>query len=201
MLEPKEGLLTFRAEGNNITGSRYYSRKLHWPGMESDCNSYGSGVTIGRGYDMKHRSTGEIISHLTLAGVPINEAKKIAGGAHKSHCAASDFVKNNRGSTIELTEQQQLRLFEKVYAGHVKDSIRFYNKYKKQDSVSWGELHKVLKEVLIDMRFQGALRHEMISVFGKNKKQDVIKLINGNAFLANYESARGRVRYIQEYMK
>lgn len=201
MLEPKEGLLTFRAEGNNITGSGYYSRKLHWPGAVSKCNAYGSGVTLGRGYDMKHRSTGEIIADLTLAGVSLNEAKKLAGGAHKSHCAASDFVRNNKGSTIELTEQQQLRLFEHVYAMYVKDSIRFYNKYKQQGSVSWSELHKVLKEVLIDMRFQGALRHEMISVFGKNQKQDVIRLINGNAFLANYESARGRVRYIQECMR
>lgn len=32
-MQPKQGLLTFRAEGNNITNSRYYSRKIHWPGV------------------------------------------------------------------------------------------------------------------------------------------------------------------------
>ncbi|MEW5287776.1 hypothetical protein ABW286_00930 [Erwinia papayae] len=87
MLEPKEGLLTFRAEGNNLAGSRYYSRKLHWPGVASKCNAYGSGVTFGRGYDMKHRSAGEIIADLTYVGIPVGQAKKIAGGAYKSHCA------------------------------------------------------------------------------------------------------------------
>ena len=56
-MEPREGLLTFRAEGNNIKGSRYYSRVLHWPGIPSQCKRFGSGVTIGRGYDMKHRSS------------------------------------------------------------------------------------------------------------------------------------------------
>jgi len=30
MLEPKEGLLTFRAEGNNDSSSQYFSRKIHW---------------------------------------------------------------------------------------------------------------------------------------------------------------------------
>ncbi|WP_261640831.1 hypothetical protein [Erwinia mallotivora] len=155
MLEPKEGLLTFRAEGNNLAGSRYYSRKLHWPGVASKCNAYGQGVTFGRGYDMKHRSAGEIIADLTYVGIPLDQAKKIAGGAYKSHCAASDFVKNNTGSTIELTEHQQLRLFEKVCARYVKDSIRFYNKYKKQDSVLWNKLHSTLQEVFVDMKYQG----------------------------------------------
>ncbi|WP_250318501.1 hypothetical protein [Rosenbergiella gaditana] len=75
-MEPREGILTFRAEGNNISGSRYYSRKIHWPGIESRCNQYGSGVTIGRGYDMKERSETQIIHHLTLAGIPTVKAKK-----------------------------------------------------------------------------------------------------------------------------
>ena len=56
MLEPKEGLLTFRAEGNNTRGSLFYSRVIHWPGRLAECSRSGSGVTIGRGYDMKHRS-------------------------------------------------------------------------------------------------------------------------------------------------
>lgn len=56
-------------------------RKLYWPGVASKCNTYGSGVTFGRGYDMKHRSAGEIIADLTYVGIPLDEAKKIAGGA------------------------------------------------------------------------------------------------------------------------
>lgn len=30
MLEPEEGLLTFRAEGNNVKTSRNYTRVIHW---------------------------------------------------------------------------------------------------------------------------------------------------------------------------
>ena len=76
-MDPREGILTFMAEGNNIPGSRNYSRKIHWPGISSKCQSYGSGVTIGRGYDMKHRLPAEIIKDLTLAGIPIEKAKKL----------------------------------------------------------------------------------------------------------------------------
>lgn len=35
MLEPKKGILTFRAEGNNIRSSKDYSQKLHRPGISS----------------------------------------------------------------------------------------------------------------------------------------------------------------------
>ncbi len=75
-MEPREGLLTFRAEGNNIPGSLYYSRKIHWPGISSRCHAYGSGVTIGRGHDLKYRSTTGIIRDLTSAGIPSEQTKK-----------------------------------------------------------------------------------------------------------------------------
>lgn len=45
--------LTFEAEGNDDHTSRYYSRRSHVP-------SRTSGVTIGRGYDMKMRTAEEV---------------------------------------------------------------------------------------------------------------------------------------------
>lgn len=75
-MEPKQGLLTFLAEGNNIPNSIYYSRKIHWPGNSLQCDKFGSGVTIGRGYDLKYRNVGEVISDLTMSGIPLNKAKK-----------------------------------------------------------------------------------------------------------------------------
>ncbi|MEW5290433.1 hypothetical protein ABW286_14790 [Erwinia papayae] len=141
------------------------------------------------------------IADLTFAGIPQDEAKKIAGGAYKSHCSASDFVKNNRGATTELTEHQQLRLFEKVCARYVKDSIQFYNKYKKQDSVLWSKLHKTLREVFVDMKYQGALSFEMVPVFGFNDKESVIALISKNIKLLADEPGRCGINYIRENMK
>ncbi|MFP2488055.1 lysozyme family protein [Enterobacter ludwigii] len=45
-LKVDKGQVTFDAEGNDITGNRYFSRRIHWPGNDL------SGVTLGRGYDM-----------------------------------------------------------------------------------------------------------------------------------------------------
>ncbi|EOS95448.1 hypothetical protein LU631_04160 [Erwinia tracheiphila] len=200
-MEPGEGLLTFRAEGNNRPDSPYYSRKIHWPGIASRCNTWGSGVTIGRGYDMKHRGAEEVIHHLTLAGIPLAKAKKIAESARKSFCAASDFVKENKDSIEEISEAQQVRLFEITYSTYVKDSIRFYNRYKKHDSVAWEKLHPALREVLIDMKYQGTLAISMVPLFGKNKKEDVIKLIKQTSELREHEPVRRRIAWLQEYMK
>lgn len=169
-MEPREGLLTFRAEGNNLLNSNFYSRKVHWPGISSHCNKYGSGVTIGRGYDMKHRSPNKIISDLTFSGVPLERAKQIAEGSNKSHCSARDFVKEKRDKIEDITKIQQLRLFELTYKDYVKDSIRFYNKYKTKDSISWEKLHQILKDVFVDMKYQGVLNQKMVPIFGRNKK-------------------------------
>ncbi|WP_261643639.1 hypothetical protein [Erwinia mallotivora] len=61
MTEPKQGLLTFRAEGNNIRGSKFYSRKIHFPENMKTCSGTLPGVTIGRGYDMGKRSESQVI--------------------------------------------------------------------------------------------------------------------------------------------
>lgn len=90
-MEPKEGLLTFRAEGNNIPGSQYYSRKIHWPGNPSISDRYGSGLTIGRGYNMKERPESTIISDMVAAGISLENARKIAKGSKKSFCTASEL--------------------------------------------------------------------------------------------------------------
>jgi len=69
MLEPKKGLLTFRAEGNNLKSSRDYSRKIQWPGNSSSCRKNNSGVTIGRGFDLGDRSKISALISLQKAGI------------------------------------------------------------------------------------------------------------------------------------
>ncbi|MTD42643.1 hypothetical protein GIX45_29235 [Erwinia sp. CPCC 100877] len=93
MYEPKEGVLTFRAEGNDTPGSPWFSRKVHWPGNLSKCATNASGVTLGRGFDMGARTKGEIIHKLLLAGIPRKQAEKFAEGAKLTHCKAADFVR------------------------------------------------------------------------------------------------------------
>lgn len=127
-MEPKEGRLTFRAEGNNQQGSMYSSRVIHDPG---------------------------------IAGVAVEKAKKIAKGVKLSHCQAEKFVRDEKDNIGSITESQQLRLFEITYLKYLNDSIRFYNKYKSRESVSWQQLNIVLKDVFVDMKYQRRLRADM----------------------------------------
>jgi hypothetical protein len=48
-LKPTRGLITFEAEGVENQSSPYHSRYFHVP-------TPSSGLTIGRGYDMKERT-------------------------------------------------------------------------------------------------------------------------------------------------
>ncbi len=121
-MRPKEGSLTYAAEGNNIPTSRYYSRVIHWPGSSIKCTNEGSGVTLGCGYDMKYRSPAQIKSDLTASGIPLEKAETIAKGSGKSYCEAERFVKENKNIIGEITETQQLRLFELTYKSYIRDS-------------------------------------------------------------------------------
>lgn len=72
---------------------------------------------------MKYRSPIEIIHHLTRAGTPLETAEKIAKASRKHHCDASESVIKEKGNIGEITETQQLRLFELTYKIYVRDSI------------------------------------------------------------------------------
>ncbi len=98
---------------------RGVSEKLHWPGGAS-------GVTLGPGYDMKGRTSGEIVRDLTAAGVNADTARLISQAAGLEGTAARDFANSNRG-LVTLTPAQETRLqaiavrpFERVVADNVK---------------------------------------------------------------------------------
>lgn len=196
MLEPSEGLLTFRAEGNNIPGSKLYTRVIHFPGKESTCLNNRSGVTIGRGYDLGGRSKGEIVNALTSAGIPREQAEKIAAGAGLKGCAATEFVRKNKNEIGEITESQQLTLFNRVYRDYLKDAIRFYNQYKNPGAVSWEKMDYRLRDVFVDMKYQGNLFVETVRFFEKNDISNVVELINKRPLLKKYEDGRHRVRFL-----
>jgi Bacterial toxin homologue of phage lysozyme, C-term len=201
MLEPKEGLLTFRAEGNNVRGSLYYSRKIHWPGIMAICSVSSSGVTIGRGFDLGKRNKGAVLGDLLRSGLDRNQAEKIVNGTGKTHCNAGEFVRDNRDKIGEITERQQLRLFEIAYNEIKTDTVRLYDKYRGQGSVSWDKLNPVLKDVMIDLRYQGLLFAARIKFFEKNDHNEVINLIKKSPDIYGYEKMRGRVKYILDNYK
>ncbi len=147
--KPKEGRLTFDAEGQE--GGFFHSRHFHVP-------SGSSGLTIGRGYDMKMRSRSDVRDDLAAAGVSSVEAALISQAAGLKGETAEEFLEENDLEDFEITPRTQLKLFEIEYRRQEADARRLATKadvtraYGKTD---WEGLHPVIKEVLVDLRFRG----------------------------------------------
>lgn len=148
-LKPSKGQITFDCEGNE--GGTYHSRELHVPTSTS-------GLTIGRGYDMKERTQHTIISDLTLAGVSAEDAKKIAKAAHLSGKEAKNFITDNELGDFEISSDTQVKLFERAYQDAEKDVKRISRKadvVEAYGSTDWDALDPVIKDLLVDLRFRG----------------------------------------------
>jgi len=143
------GLLTYEAEG--MEGGRYHSRVLHVPGSSS-------GLTIGRGYDMKEKSSDKINSDLIKAGVNEGAASILSQAAHLSGDSAKKFIVKNDLSDFEISMDTQEKLFESIYAELEKDVIRICNKadcVKIYGAVEWPAVSARIRDVVVDLRFRG----------------------------------------------
>ncbi|SET72847.1 pesticin C-terminus-like muramidase [Stigmatella erecta] len=148
--EVPEGQLTFDAEGLETKGP-YFSREAHWPGGAS-------GVTIGRGYDMKGRSEETVRSDLIAAGVPDADAELLAQGAGLSGKEASDFTKREDVAAIEISPAAQKELFTKVYDHYESEVKRISSKddaVAKYGSVDFDNLDPAIKDVAVDLIYRG----------------------------------------------
>lgn len=91
------------------------SNKLHWP-------KGASGVTLGPGYDMRHRSAAEVEKDLMAVGVDAKLAKTASAGAGKSTADAEKFAKDNLNLLV-LTEAQEKALLRKTVESY-EDTVR-----------------------------------------------------------------------------
>ena len=147
--KPSEGRLTFDAEGQE--GGTYHSRHLHVP-------SSSSGLTIGRGYDMKLRSRSEVRDDLVASGVSPIEAALISQAAGMKGERAEEFLAENELEDFEITPRAQLKLFEIEYKRQAADARRLATKAdvtRAYGKTNWDRLHPVIREVLVDLRFRG----------------------------------------------
>ena len=95
------------------------SNHLHWP-------RYGSGVTLGAGYDMKETSRAQVVKDLTAVGVSPAAAEKASHGVGLSGEAARQFAAANR-DLVNLTPAQERQLLQvtiKSYAEHVQNVVK-----------------------------------------------------------------------------
>jgi hypothetical protein len=149
VVNPKVGQLTFDAEGQE--GGRYASRYLHVP-------SDSSGLTIGRGYDMKKKSGSQILADLVSAGLTQEDANKLTPAARLSGALARTFVEKNSLQDFSITPTQQARLFELSYAVEAAETQRIATKEDvtaKYGACDWAKLDPAIKAVLIDLKFRG----------------------------------------------
>lgn len=150
-LQPSRGLLTWNSEGNNDADSKYFSRRAHWPGGAS-------GVTIGRGYDMKLRQREIVKTDLITAGLSTANANVLAEGAGRSGSIAKTFVERDDVKAIEISEEQQVLLFEMAYAKYYADAHRLCMKkdvVKKYGECDWGKMDARVRELITDLHFRG----------------------------------------------
>lgn len=146
---PVKGGLTWDTEGDE--GGRYHSRRLHVP----DGNS---GLTLGRGYDLRQRMSADVQADLANAGVMGDIAFKISTAAGKWGLDASQFVIDNDLLDYEITPQVQLKLFEKVYEFMLKEVKRISNNertVRDYGKVDWIKLDQRILDVLVDLRYRG----------------------------------------------
>lgn len=190
--KPTEGLLTWEAEGQE--GGPFHSRKLHVPGPTS-------GLTIGRGYDCKTKSTTKIVRELTQCGVDGSEALIISGAAGLRGPDAEAFIIENDLLDWEISSEGQLKLFKVSYEEHKGEVRRLSNK---PDAVSaYGskpleELDWRIREMLIDISFRGDYSPNCRKIIQKaameNDLAEFKKLIEDRSLWENVPNERFRLR-------
>lgn len=144
-----KGQLTFDAEGTE--GGRYHSRRAHWPGGKS-------GVTLGRGYDMGGRTSAQVESDLTSAGVDPAVAKQYSAGAGLKGAKAGEWVTNNRDNITQISPQEQKNLFATTYASEEAEAKRLATKpdvTEKYGATCWENLDPKIKDTLVDLKYRG----------------------------------------------
>ena len=190
----ERGKLTYDSEGNNIPGSIYYSRVIHWPG------TIFSGVTLGRGYDMGDRTESSILQDMLTAGIEADTARKISLARSYKGSAAGAFVANNKRDIGEITEEQQINLFNHIYTDYISRTIRNYNRWTSDTTAAkhWDELDQPIQEVLIDFVYQGFTKGPRPMLAGSNNdKQELINYIRNTPGISRYEQGRHRADFLE----
>ena len=194
--KPSYGVLTWEVEGTE--GGRYHSRCFHVP-------SERSGLTIGRGYDMREKTASKISGHLVQAGISCEVANVISLAAGKMGRAAKLFIIENDLLDYEISAKAQLKLFEIIYKEMEADVKKICNKtittttYGKTD---WATLNTKIKTVLIDLRFRGDYHPKSRKFLQKHVANNDLALfkkeMNKDANWTNVPPARtkARIKYL-----
>jgi hypothetical protein len=141
------GQMTFDSEGHE--GGRWHSRTPHVPSDDS-------GLTVGRGYDMKHRSPELIVAQMTKAGIPEATARLYSGGSKLFGPSARKFMGETK--LPELTPAQQKALFDIAYL-EAESSVKAICASEKvvalYGKIDWEKTDPTVRDLLVDLRYRG----------------------------------------------
>lgn len=158
-----------------------------------------SGVTLGRGFDMKMRSAGMIFSILRQAKLPEYKAVLCSKASGLSGRNADDFVRIFGPLVGEITHLQQINLFLIVYKEYKTTAERIYKHFSSRidGSVSWEHLDTRIRDVFIDTLYQGnPTAREFVIAAAHNNRSEVIKYIQNDPTCRSYEHHRRRIPYL-----
>ena len=148
---PEIGLITWDSEGMEAPGNRFHSRVLHVP-------TEGSGLTLGRGYDMKERNAAEISRDLVAAGVAAADAATIGRAAGLFGADARKFIADNRLDKFEIAKLTQKNLFISTYNKLKADVVRISAKpdvVAAYGACDWLNIQPPIVDLVVDLRFRG----------------------------------------------
>ena len=146
---PAQGALTWHAEGVSDPSSRYYSRKAHVP-------SASSGITIGRGYDLKQHSEAEILRDFTASGLTKEQATLFSSVRHLSGEEARTFIA--QAGLPELSSDQEQALFQISWDSALRDVQRISNQplvVQAYGQIDWATIEPAVRDLLVDLRYRG----------------------------------------------
>ncbi|MFZ6743491.1 pesticin C-terminus-like muramidase [Undibacterium sp. JH2W] len=194
LLKVPAGQITFNAEGNDVPKSQFFTRTLHHP-------TAGSGVTIGRGYDMKERTPEQVKQDLISAGLSQEQAEKYARGATLKGEKAEQFVRNNRAAFEPLPRDVQNNLFSNfTYPTYVSAAKRNYQKSiaGNPSAVPWNDLDDKVKDIAIDFQYQqGRIYNSQMSAIQSNNRDILVRSIIDDPRTLKYEQGRQRSAYLR----
>ncbi|MGL0818070.1 pesticin C-terminus-like muramidase [Vibrio vulnificus] len=193
---PLQGVLTWSAEGNE--GGAYHSRKLHVP-------SDSSGVTVGRGYDLRMKKLALVRKDLASAGIRPDVISKLVGAIGLQGKQAKQFIIDSDLIDYQISVDAQLKLFNISYAFESSEVKRICNKadvVKKYGATDWANLNEKIKEVTVDLKFRGdytsTAREYLQESIANNDLGSFKKIITNKSLWARVPADRfdKRVKYV-----
>ena len=149
IVAPTYGEVTWNSEG--AEGGKFHSRLLTVP-----TNS--SGLTIGRGYDMKEKLQSKIVTNMTTAGIPSKNIDVIKKAAGLSGTTAEWFIIENDLLDFQVTTDQQKALFKISYdeeSDQVKKICKKSDVIEAYGETDWDKLNSAIKGITVDLKFRG----------------------------------------------